>query len=208
MAYQKISSEIPAINDRNSATGCSSIPYPSFSLVIPARKEFVSLIRSVLTSVADQNWKLDTTKVEGLILAASEATSNAIESYNADAQSDMANTIHEDEGATKRNLTLCSQLAPPYQSVKMEITESSSEIKVSITDLGPGFNPQALAHWKSTGGRQNTSLEQTTHTRIDNAVHNERGRGLSIIYACVDRVELETTSNGTRITMYLEKNYS
>ncbi|MHB8671594.1 MAG: ATP-binding protein [Acidimicrobiales bacterium] len=86
-------------------------------LEIPAQPEFVSLVRLVVSSLADFGAKLDEERVDDLKIAVSEACTNAIEAHGA---------VQTDE----RVLVRC-RVEPGVLEVRIE-------------DRGRGFDPEAL----------------------------------------------------------------
>ncbi len=160
------------------------------SLKIPAYLEFVSLIRYVLTLVARRSPNFSDTKVEGLILAVSEATSNAINSYPSQApstKSDRLNTqagVHTgvEGGSTRDHLT-------SWSWVTIEVFELSSELIVKVRDGGSGIPDKYLDQLGNSSGLGDLA--------------SERGRGLSIMTNSVDRIDVVTGEFGTTVILGL-----
>jgi serine/threonine-protein kinase RsbW len=86
-------------------------------LEIPARAEYVGLVRLVVSSLASGRQLLTDDRIDDLKLAVSEACTNAIEA-------------HHDLPADERVLVRCS--------------EAEDRLEVSIEDRGTGFDPESL----------------------------------------------------------------
>lgn len=86
---------------------------------IPARAEFVSLVRLVIGSLATSRRDLDDERVADLRLAVSEACTNAIESYGSGEADSVDRVI----------ITWCEEV---------------DHLSVSIEDRGSGFDPEGL----------------------------------------------------------------
>lgn len=85
-------------------------------LEIPARAEYVGVVRLVVSSLADQLCDLDSDRVEDLKLAVSEACTNAIE----------------------------AQGSSPTQRVVVVCLQDEQRFEVRIEDTGGGFDPTML----------------------------------------------------------------
>lgn len=84
---------------------------------VPARPEYLSLVRQVVVAAAAvQTLRHD--RLEGLRLAVSEATTNAIESYS---------DLHGNDGANQRVVVRCNL--------------DHDQVQVEISDQGGGFDP-------------------------------------------------------------------
>ncbi|HZQ28096.1 MAG TPA: ATP-binding protein [Acidimicrobiales bacterium] len=90
---------------------------PVIELEIPARAEYVGLVRLVVSSLASGRRALAEERIDDLKLAVSEACTNAIEA-------------HHDVDADERVLVRCA--------------EADDRLVVSIRDKGPGFDPDSL----------------------------------------------------------------
>ncbi len=90
---------------------------PRIDLEIPARAEYIGLVRLLVSSLASSRRVLADDRVDDLKLAVSEACTNAIEAH-ADREVD--------------------------QGVTVRWCESEDRLQVEIEDRGPGFDPQAL----------------------------------------------------------------
>ena len=84
---------------------------------IPARTEFVSFVRVVLTGAAEIEPGMDSERIEDLRVAVSEATTNAVEA-------------HLNAGCEQR--------------VRVEGSLADDEVVVAVRDEGPGFDPDDL----------------------------------------------------------------
>jgi serine/threonine-protein kinase RsbW len=90
---------------------------PVIELEIPARAEYVGLVRLVVSSLASGRRSLAEERIDDLKLAVSEACTNAIEA-------------HKDIDVEDRVLVRCS--------------EAEDRLEVSIQDRGQGFDPESL----------------------------------------------------------------
>jgi serine/threonine-protein kinase RsbW len=86
-------------------------------LEIPARPEFVALVRLVVSSVASTRRVLAEERIDDMKLAVSEACTNAIEAHGAVAVDDH---------------------------VVVRLVEGDDRLEVLIDDRGRGFDPNAL----------------------------------------------------------------
>ena len=87
------------------------------TLEIPAKAEYLSLVRAVVVSAAALDPAVEDQRLEDLRLAVSEATTNAIRS-------------HADLGSEERITIRCGL--------------TDDRIEVEVQDRGPGFNPEKL----------------------------------------------------------------
>ena len=87
------------------------------TLEIPAKAEYLSLVRAVVVSAAALDPAVEDQRLEDLRLAVSEATTNAIRSH--------ANLVSEERITIRCGLT-------------------DDRIEVEVQDRGPGFNPEKL----------------------------------------------------------------
>ena len=90
---------------------------PVIELEIPARAEYVALVRLVVSSLASGRRTLADERIDDLKLAVSEACTNAIEAHN-------------DVAVDERVLVRCA--------------EAEDRLEVSIQDRGQGFDPETL----------------------------------------------------------------
>jgi serine/threonine-protein kinase RsbW len=86
-------------------------------LEIPARPEFIAVVRLVVSAVAFSRRNLPEERIDDLKLAVSEACTNAIEAHGAAASDDH---------------------------VRIRVFESEERFEVAIEDRGRGFDPDAL----------------------------------------------------------------
>ena len=87
------------------------------TLEIPAKAEYLSLVRAVVVSAAALDPAVEDQRLEDLRLAVSEATTNAIRSHA---------TLGSEERIT----------------IRCGLTDD--RIEVEVQDRGPGFNPEKL----------------------------------------------------------------
>ena len=87
------------------------------TLEIPAKAEYLSLVRAVVVSAAALDPAVENQRLEDLRLAVSEATTNAIRS-------------HANLGSEERITIRCGL--------------TDDRIEVEVQDRGPGFNPEKL----------------------------------------------------------------
>ena len=87
------------------------------TLEIPAKAEYLSLVRAVVVSAAALDPAVEDQRLEDLRLAVSEATTNAIRS-------------HANLGSEERITIRCGL--------------TDDRIEVEVQDRGPGFNPEKL----------------------------------------------------------------
>lgn len=87
------------------------------TLEIPARPEFLGLVRAVVAAAANVESDFRDGRVEDLRLAVSEATTNAIEAH---------------------------QLIGLDNRISVQAAMSGDRIEVVVRDQGPGFDPDAL----------------------------------------------------------------
>lgn len=88
------------------------------TIEIPARPEFVSLVRLLVSSLAASRCLLGEQQLDDLKLAVSEATTNAIEAYGPD--------------------------PAKSQTVRVHWTEGPECLEVGVEDDGGGFDPDRL----------------------------------------------------------------
>lgn len=89
----------------------------AIELQIPARAEFVALVRLVVSSLASARRVLADDRIDDLKLAVSEACTNAIEAHGAASLDDR---------------------------IVVRCWEGDDRLEVSVEDRGEGFDPQAL----------------------------------------------------------------
>jgi len=87
-------------------------------LEIPARTEFVSLVRVVVAAAAELEPEMDADRIDDLRVAVSEATTNAIEAH-------AGSGNHEDR-------------------IRVQCNLADDEVAVVVHDEGLGFDPAAV----------------------------------------------------------------
>jgi serine/threonine-protein kinase RsbW len=90
---------------------------PSLELVVPARPEYIAMVRLVVASLATARRNLADQRVDDIKLAVSEACTNAIEAHAA---------------------------AGVDQPVTVRVEEADERMEIVIVDHGNGFDPDAL----------------------------------------------------------------
>lgn len=90
---------------------------PEIALEVPARAEYVAVVRTFVSSLAAARRVLDAERVDDLKLAVSEACTNAIEAYGSGTSGDK---------------------------VLVRWREEDDFVEVSVCDLGPGFDLDGL----------------------------------------------------------------
>ena len=86
-------------------------------LEIPARAEFIAIVRLVVASLASGRRALADERIDDLKLAVSEACTNAIEAQEA---------------------------ADADDHVRIQVWEGEERVEVTVTDRGSGFDPELL----------------------------------------------------------------
>jgi serine/threonine-protein kinase RsbW len=86
-------------------------------LEIPARAEFIAIVRLVVASLASGRRALADERIDDLKLAVSEACTNAIEA----------------QGAAERD-----------DHVRIQVFEGDERLEVAVEDRGSGFDPELL----------------------------------------------------------------
>jgi serine/threonine-protein kinase RsbW len=90
---------------------------PSLELVVPARPEYIAMVRLVVASLATARRNLADQRVDDIKLAVSEACTNAIEAHAA---------------------------AGVDEPVTVLVVERAERIEILIVDHGAGFDPDDL----------------------------------------------------------------
>lgn len=88
-----------------------------FDFEIPARPEYLSLVRSLVVEAAESDTKLSRERVEDFKVAVSEATTNAIEAH--------ARACRDD-------------------SIRIRCTVTDDRLEFHVTDRGYGFYPDQV----------------------------------------------------------------
>jgi serine/threonine-protein kinase RsbW len=89
----------------------------SLELVVPARPEYIAMVRLVVSSLATARRNLADQRVDDIKLAVSEACTNAIEAHAA---------------------------AGVNEPVTVRVLEGNERIEILIVDHGHGFDPERL----------------------------------------------------------------
>ncbi len=89
----------------------------ALELQVPARPEFIAIVRLVVSSLATARRNLADERIDDLKLAVSEACTNAIEAHRA---------------------------ARTSQPVTVQIWEADERLEVRVNDHGAGFDPHDL----------------------------------------------------------------
>ena len=105
----------------------------AIELQIPARAEFVALVRLVVSSLASARRILADDRVDDLKLAVSEACTNAIEAHGAASLDDR---------------------------IVVRCWESDDRLEVSVEDRGEGFDPQSLPQHPPVTDPQRLNFER------------------------------------------------
>jgi len=124
----------------------SAFPVGQVVLEIPARTEFVSLVRLVVASVAEIGPDMAVDRVEDLRVAVSEAATNAIE-----AQAETGSTAH----------------------IGVRCSISAHEVVVSIHDEGGGFDPDNLSELPDPGSPERLEYESGLGVYLMRALADE-----------------------------------
>jgi serine/threonine-protein kinase RsbW len=105
----------------------------AIELQIPARAEFVALVRLVVSSLASARRILADDRIDDLKLAVSEACTNAIEAHGA---------------------------ASLDGRIVVRCWESDDRLEVSVDDRGEGFDPQSLPQHPPVTDPQRLNFER------------------------------------------------
>lgn len=130
---------------------------------IPPRAEYVALVRLLVSSMATARRAISDDRIDDLKLAVSEACTNAIEAHRAATASD--------------------------ERVVIRCVEGDDRFEVLITDLGAGFDPEALPEHPPVTDPQRLNFE--------------RGLGIPLIRTLVDDVSFNTSPRGTTVSLVL-----
>jgi serine/threonine-protein kinase RsbW len=88
-----------------------------FELEVPARVEYIAIVRLVVSSLASARRNLADERIDDLKLAVSEACTNAIEAHRLVGSSDR---------------------------IRVQVFEGDERLEVQLSDHGPGFDPASL----------------------------------------------------------------
>lgn len=94
------------------------MPDDQVDLAVPAKAEFLGLVRVVVTELAESVAGLDNVRLDDLRLAVSEACANAVEAYN--------------------------RVGRPGATITIRLHAAPGSIEVEIHDEGGGFDPEGL----------------------------------------------------------------
>ena len=127
-------------------------------LEIPARPEYIALVRLVVSSLASGRRVLADERVDDLKLAVSEACTNAIEAHGA---------LDVDE------------------RVRVRCLEDEDRFEVSIDDRGEGFDPSALPEHPPVTDPERLNFERglgipLIRTLVDEVAFDSGGDGTSV----------------------------
>jgi serine/threonine-protein kinase RsbW len=127
-------------------------------LEIPARAEFVALVRLVVSSVASSRRILAEARIDDLKLAVSEACTNAIEAHDA---------------------------ASADEHVVVRLAEADDRLQVSVDDRGVGFDPDSLPEHPPVTDPERLNFERglgipLIRTLVDEARFVSSGDGTSV----------------------------
>jgi serine/threonine-protein kinase RsbW len=144
---------------------------PVIELEIPARAEYVGLVRLVVSSLASGRRTLAEERIDDLKLAVSEACTNAIEA-------------HHDIDVEERVLVRCS--------------EAEDRLEVSIQDRGQGFDPESLPEHPPVTDPERLNFERglgipLIRTLVDDVSFepSSNGTAVRIVMYCDPAAELD-----------------
>ena len=131
---------------------------PVIELEIPARAEYVGLVRLVVSSLASGRRELAEERIDDLKLAVSEACTNAIEA-------------HHDVAVDERVLVRCA--------------EADDRLEVSIRDRGRGFDPESLPEHPPVTDPERLNFERglgvpLIRTLVDEVDFDSSSQGTSV----------------------------
>ena len=162
-------------------------------LEIPARPEFIAIVRLVVSQVALTRRSLPDDRVDDLKLAVSEACTNAIEAYGivptAGGPGDEVPKARTARPSNNGVVGVTPSL-PDDGRVRILVQDDDEKLEVNVADSGPGFDPDDLpAHPPVTDPER---------------LNFERGLGIPLIRTLVDKVVFASSSSGTsvRLTIY------
>jgi serine/threonine-protein kinase RsbW len=149
-------------------------------LEIPARAEYVGLVRLFVASLASSRSLLDEERIDNLKLAVSEACTNAIEAYR----------------------------DPTGQRVRIRWREGGDRLEVGVEDSGPGFDLRRVPRTprsRPAARREPGSGQpaQVRPARKPAALPAERGLGLRLIRSLVDEVTFHPSEQGTAVRLVM-----
>ena len=148
-------------------------------LDIPARSEYVAIVRQVISIIAGRAEILSVSRVDDLILAVSEACSNAIASYG---PYEFDEEAHIEIGTSPR--------------VAVRVSEDEAQLVIEVEDSGIGFDPKKIP---------DRSIHSDFHpSRVRRPYRAESGRGVQLIRALVDEANFVSSQSGTTVTMTMQ----
>lgn len=153
------------------------------TLRVPARPEYLALVRMVMAGAVRIEPVLDDERVDDLRVIVSEACTNAIEALRdrvgpgADGDPDDAGDADGDDGRVGE------------ASILVECRITDDTVAVTVVDDAAGFDLSGLE----------TLPEATDPSRL----RIERGLGIPLIRALSDESEIVTGPNGTRVHVVL-----
>jgi anti-sigma regulatory factor (Ser/Thr protein kinase) len=146
-------------------------------LVVPARRDYLALIRLVTTAVASLDPPLPPERLDDLRLAVSEACSNAIDAQLGTDAPDGA------PGSPRR--------AGPVPPLVIECQVADDGITITVEDRGGGFDPDDLPPLPQAGDPAR--------------LRHERGLGLPLMRTVTDEVTFERHSTGTVVRLRIDR---
>ena len=105
------------VGEEDRSDSGSTFRHGQLVLEIPARTEFVSLVRVVVAAAAEIEPDMDSDRIDDLRVAVSEATTNAIEAHG---------------------------LSGSLDRIRIQCNLADDEISVVVHDEGVGFDPEEL----------------------------------------------------------------
>jgi CheY-like chemotaxis protein len=144
----------------------------------------VSLISPLIGYLEDSVVRMhhcDRTEMMRVGVALHEALVNAIQHGNLELSTDL----HQDDEREHQSLAEARRNQLPYSDrrVSVSVTLTPTEAVYSVTDGGPGFNPENLpdptdpANLERIGGRGLTLIR----TFMDRVTHNDRGNQITMV---------------------------
>ncbi len=108
-------------------------------LEIPARAEFVSLVRVVVAAAAEIEPDMEGDRIEDLRVAVSEATTNAIEAHG---------------------------LSGSFDRIRILCNLADDEVSVVVHDEGVGFDPESIQELPEPGSPERLEFESGLGVRL------------------------------------------
>jgi serine/threonine-protein kinase RsbW len=131
---------------------------PSLELVVPARPEYIAMVRLVVASLATARRNLADQRVDDIKLAVSEACTNAIEAHAA---------------------------AGVDKPVTVLVVEGAERIEILIVDHGLGFDPDDLLIHPPPNDPERLNFERglgipLIRTLVDDVEFRSSGEGTTV----------------------------